>query len=197
MESLVDISVGRRQKQVDPAAFKSAMRQLTGGVTVITAGRGQDISGMTVTSFSSLSVEPPSVIVSIGRTASSWPLIEKHGVFGANILTSDQVEVAKRFTRQSGLNGAQRFLGLAWAPSRSGVPLLTNALAAFVCKVDQTIEYHTHFLLIANVLEVDLFAEKNGGLAYWNGQYHTLEGNEDVRILSDVSMPTARALREF
>ena len=54
--------------------FRSAMRHLTGGVSVITAGRGGDITGMTVTSVSSLSIEPASLIVSINRDASSWPV---------------------------------------------------------------------------------------------------------------------------
>ena len=52
-----------------PDDFRGAMRQLTGGVSVITAGRGKDISGMTVTSVSSLSVDPPALIVSVNRTA--------------------------------------------------------------------------------------------------------------------------------
>ncbi len=61
---------------------------LTGGVSVITVGRGRDITGMTVTSVSSLSVDPPSLIVSVNRSSSSWPLLEQYGFFGVNILTS-------------------------------------------------------------------------------------------------------------
>ena len=99
------------ETEVTASDFRSAMRQLTGGVSVITAGRGRDISGMTVTSVSSLSVDPPALIVSINREASSWPLVKRYGFFGVNILTSDQIDIAERFTGKGGLKGADRFAG--------------------------------------------------------------------------------------
>ena len=84
--------------EVTSGDFRSAMRQLTGGVSVVTAGRGRDISGMTVTSVSSLSVDPPALIVSINREASSWPLVKRYGFFGVSRLNADQVDLAERFT---------------------------------------------------------------------------------------------------
>src|SRR6476469_6021013 len=112
--------------EVSSGDFRSAMRRLAGGVSVITAGRGKDISGMTVTSVSSLSVEPPALIVSINRASSSWPLVKRYGFFGVNILNSDQVEIAERFTGKGGLKGADRFAGAEWTTRASGVPLLTG-----------------------------------------------------------------------
>jgi flavin reductase (DIM6/NTAB) family NADH-FMN oxidoreductase RutF len=70
---------------VSSADFRGAMRHLTGGVSVITVGRGKDVSGMTVTSVTSLSVDPPTLLVSINRDASSFPLIRRYGAFGVNI----------------------------------------------------------------------------------------------------------------
>ena len=93
-------------RQVNSNDFRGAMRQLTGGVSVITAGHGSDISGMTVTSVSSLSVDPPALIVSINRSASSWPLLKRYGCFGVNTLTADQIDIAERFTGKDGLKGA-------------------------------------------------------------------------------------------
>ena len=97
------------EHQASSGDFRGAMRQLTGGVSVVTAGRGRDISGMTVTSVSSLSVDPAALIVSINRGASSWPLLKRYGIFGVNILTSDQLDIAERFTGKGGLKGAERF----------------------------------------------------------------------------------------
>ena len=91
--------------------FRGAMRHLAGGVSVITAGRGKDITGMTVTSVSSLSVDPPSLVVSINRASSSWPLLRRHGFFGVNILTADQLDIAERFTGKGGLKGAEHWTG--------------------------------------------------------------------------------------
>ena len=79
---------------VSSADFRGAMRHLTGGVSVITAGRGKDVTGMTVTSVASLSVDPPTLLVSINRDASSFPLIRRYGAFGVNILNADQLDVA-------------------------------------------------------------------------------------------------------
>src|SRR5437588_10723566 len=94
---------------VSSADFRSGMRHLAGGVSVITVGRGRDISGMTVTSVSSLSVDPPSLIVGINRSSSSWPLLKNYGFFGVNMLSADQLDVAERFTGKAGLKGADRF----------------------------------------------------------------------------------------
>src|ERR1700761_6591532 len=122
----IDRQVSKEQvsKEVSQDDFRGAMRQLTGGVSVITVGRGKEISGMTVTSVSSLSVDPPALIVSVNREASSWPVLKRHGFFGINILAADQLEIAERFSGKGGLKGAERFAGAQWTARVSGVPLL-------------------------------------------------------------------------
>jgi flavin reductase (DIM6/NTAB) family NADH-FMN oxidoreductase RutF len=169
--------------------FRGAMRHLTGGVSVITAGRGADISGMTVTSVSSLSVDPPSLIVSINRAASSWPLIKRLGVFGVNILTADQVEIAERFTGKGGLKGAARFAGAEWTTRASGVPLLVDALSAIDCEVEEIIERHSHAIVIGRVLDV-LSSQRTAALAYWHGEYVAIDREEDTARLAEVSLPS-------
>jgi flavin reductase (DIM6/NTAB) family NADH-FMN oxidoreductase RutF len=173
--------------------FRTAMRSLAGGVSVITVGRGNDLSGMTVTSVSSLSVEPAALIVSINRGASSWPLLQKHGVFGVNILSADHVDVAERFSGIGGLRGAERFAGSEWVSLVSGVPLLAGALAVFDCEVEHVVERHSHAIVIGRVLDLRVSPGKPA-LTYWQGQYIALDQNEDAARLADVSLPSARAL---
>ena len=192
MNSVVrNIAIAREVSSID---FRGAMRQLTGGVSVITAGRGKDISGMTVTSVSSLSVEPAALIVSINREASSWPLVKRHGFFGVNILTSDQIDVAERFTGKGGLKGAARFAGAEWVTRASGVPLLVGALAAIDCEVEDVIERHSHAIVIGRVLDLQL-STRTAALAYWQGQYVAIDRDEDAIRLAEVSVPGPRALR--
>ena len=148
--------------EVSSDEFRGAMRHLAGGVSVITAGRGRDISGMTVTSVSSLSVDPPALIVSINREASSWPLVKRYGFFGVNILTSDQIDIAERFTGKGGLKGAARFAGADWTTRASGVPLLVGALAAIDCEVEDVVERHSHAIVIGRVLDVAVSAAYSG-----------------------------------
>jgi flavin reductase (DIM6/NTAB) family NADH-FMN oxidoreductase RutF len=184
------------EAEVKASDFRSAMRQLTGGVSVITAGKGRDISGMTVTSVSSLSFEPASLIVSLNRESSSWPLVKRYGFFGVNILTSDQVAIAERFTGKGGLKGADRFTGAQWITRASGVPLLDDALAAIDCEVEDVIERHSHAIVIGRVLDVAVSA-RTAALAYWQGRYVAIDQDEDAVKLAEVSVPAPRTARKF
>jgi len=183
-------------REVSAGDFRSAMRHLTGGVSVITAGRGTDITGMTVTSVSSLSVDPPALIVSVNRESSSWPVLQRHGVFGVNILTSDQLDIAERFAGKGGLKGADRFAGAQWFKRASGALLLAGALAAIDCEVEDVIERHSHAIVIGRVLDMQL-SSRTAALAYWQGQYVAIDRDEDAARLAEVSVPAPRARREF
>jgi len=179
---------------IAPDDFRGAMRHLTGGVSVITAGRGSEITGMTVTSVASLSVEPATLIVSINREASSWPLVQRLGFFGVNILAAGQIEVAERFTGKGGLKGADRFAGAQWITRVSGVPLLAGALAAIDCAVEEIVERHSHAIVIGRVLDI-VSSGHTAALAYWQGRYVAVDQDEDVARLAEVGLPLAHARR--
>ena len=183
------------ETEVTSGDFRNAMRQLTGGVSVITAGRGRDISGMTVTSVSSLSVDPPALIVSINREASSWPLVKRYGFFGVSILTSDQIDIAERFTGKGGLKSADRFAGARWTTRASGVPLLVGALAAIDCEVEDIVERHSHAIVIGRVLD-DAVSPRTAALAYWQGRYVAIDQDEDAAKLAEVSVPVRKTARK-
>src|SRR6266849_7338235 len=178
-------------REVASGDFRSAMRHLAGGVSVITVGRGKDITGMTVTSVSSLSVDPPTLIVSINRESSSWPLLKRHGFFGVNILTADQLDIAERFTGKDGLKGAARFAGAQWITRVSGVPLLVGALAAIDCEVEDIVERHSHAIVIGRPLAMKL-SPRTAALAYWQGEYAAIDRDEDAIKLAEVSLPLRR-----
>lgn len=188
---LLDVSIDRRISADD---FRSAMRRLAGGISVITAGEGRDISGMTVTSVTSLSVDPPTLIVCVNREASSWPLVKRYGFFGVNILTADQSDIAERFSGKGGLKGADRFVGAQWSAGVSGVPLLADALAAIDCEVEDVIERHSHAIIIGRVLDVTV-STRTAALAYWQGQYVAIDRDEDALKLAEVGVPGRRAVR--
>ena len=184
------------EREISSADFRSAMRHLTGGVSVITVGHGRDITGMTVTSVSSLSVDPPTLIVSINRESSSWPLLKRHGFFGVNILTADQIDIAERFTGKGGLKGADRFAGARWTTGASGVPLLVGALSAIDCEAEDIIERHSHAIVIGRVLDIQL-SSRTAALAYRQGQYVAIDQNEDAVKLAEVKPSGPRAKPEM
>jgi flavin reductase (DIM6/NTAB) family NADH-FMN oxidoreductase RutF len=175
-------------RDVSSDDFRGAMRHLAGGVSVITVGRGKEITGMTVTSVSSLSVDPPTLIVSVNREASSWPVLKRHGFFGINILAADQLEIAERFSGKGGLKGAERFAGAQWVTRRSGAPLLAGALAAIDCEVEEAIERHSHAIVIGRVLDIQASGQ-TAALAYWQGRYVAVDQDEDAARLAEVSVP--------
>lgn len=175
------------------ADFRAAMRRLAGGVSVITVGQGNDITGMTVTSVSSLSVDPPTLIVCINRDSSSWPILVRHRVFGVNILNAQQIEIAERFSGKGGVKGVERFAGAQWTPRSSGVPLLVDALASIDCEVEDIIDRHSHGIVIGRVLDTRTSSDK-GALGYWKGQYVAIDQDDDAVKLADVSLPTRRTL---
>ena len=183
-------SLDPMSESVPPAdRFRGAMRHLAGGVSVITVGRGQDITGMTVTSVSSLSVEPPTLIVSVNLNSSSWPLFRRYGAFGVNILNAVQLSLAERFSGKDGVKGADRFAGASWTTrGATGVPLLVGALAAFECEVENVIERHSHAIVIGRVLDLHT-SEAAGALVYWRGGYVAVDQDDDFRKLAEFSVP--------
>jgi len=155
---------------VPSTEFRNAMRQLAGGVCVITVGRGTDISGMTVTSVSSLSIEPTAVSVNVNRNSSSWLLMQRHGVFGVNVLGFDQGDVARRFSGQAGVKGAARYAGSDWITRETGVRLLADAPVALECEIQQTIEHGSHAIVIGRIVGTYAVPDR-GALVYWRGDY--------------------------
>ncbi|MEY8843068.1 flavin reductase family protein, partial [Cribrihabitans sp. XS_ASV171] len=122
-------------REIEPAEFTRAMRQQIGHCTVITAGEGEDRSGLVVTSGISLSAEPPQVLFCLNRDASTWPLIAKYRCFGWSSLGAEHREIAERFAGFGGVSGAGRYQGADWVTAQTGAPLLKGAPVAFDCEV--------------------------------------------------------------
>lgn len=159
----------RRAPHADAATVKQAMRCMAGGVTVITAGQGDDRTGATVTSATALSMDPPTMIVNINKTSSSWPVISRHGHFCVNILSADQQAVADRFAGIGGIKGTARYDGARWTTLVSGAPVLAAALAAIDCEVEEIIERHSHAIILGRALATLTGAGQS--LIYANGGY--------------------------
>ncbi len=153
--------------------FRSGMRELAGGVSVITVGEGEDRTGFTATSVTSLSVDPPSLLVCVNRGASAWPALDRHGAFAVNLLRAEHTAIAERFSGRGGLKGAARYADASWTRLATGAPILEDALAAFDCEVEETIERHSHAIVIGKVMEVHL-AQDADALVYWRGAYEGL-----------------------
>ncbi|MFN0264057.1 flavin reductase family protein [Tepidamorphus sp. 3E244] len=159
----------------DTATFERfclAMRELAGGVCVVTSGRGDMRTGLTATSVTSLSAEPPSLLVCIHRASSMLEALRETGAFAVNMLAHDQQAIADRFAGRCGRFGAERYDGAQWRELSTGSSILTGALANLDCRVEQITEWHTHAIVVGSV---EAIAEPGGNapLVYWRGGYST------------------------
>lgn len=165
---------------IEPARedFRIAMRELAGGVSVVTLGQDERRTGFTATSVSSLSLEPPTVIVCVNRRSSSWPLLREADSFGINVLSASHRELAHRFAGGGGIEGLARYEGAQWVAAITGAPLLADALAAFDCSIEEIIERHSHAIVIGRV-EAVRRRSGGGALLCWRGDYDQLGWSQD------------------
>ncbi|ABD05713.1 Flavin reductase-like, FMN-binding [Rhodopseudomonas palustris HaA2] len=158
-------------------SFKAAMRHLAGGVSIVTSGQDDERNGITATSVSSLSAEPPALIACINRSCALLPVIRERGTFGVNILAAGHRDLADRFAGRHGVRGAERYADGDWIELVTGAPLLSDALAAIDCTVDSIIDWNSHALVIGRVEAVQLGGASQA-LVYWRGGYHDIGGTE-------------------
>jgi 3-hydroxy-9,10-secoandrosta-1,3,5(10)-triene-9,17-dione monooxygenase reductase component len=146
------------------ANFRTVLGRLPTGVVIVTGGDPDAPSGLVVGSFMSVSLDPPLVVVSPAKTSTSWPAIEAGGFFCANVLHSDQTDLARTFSR----SGGDKFAGVSWRPAPvTGAPLLEGVAAWIDCRIHQTIEAGDHQLVLGEVQE--LAVETDGGALVFHG----------------------------
>jgi flavin reductase (DIM6/NTAB) family NADH-FMN oxidoreductase RutF len=164
----------RVQREVTIECFRRAMRELAGGVAVVTVGQGPEQTGFTATSVESLSVEPPRLLVCISETASSWKQLQTWPYFGVNILRAGHRLLADQFAGRSGLQGQDRYHGANWTRlSNDGAAILEDALAGVDCVVEEILLRHGHAIVIGQVRTILLHADGQP-LLYWQGAYRDI-----------------------
>jgi flavin reductase (DIM6/NTAB) family NADH-FMN oxidoreductase RutF len=164
------------QDHVDIADFRAAMRLIVGNVSVITAGMGDERSGLVVISMVSLSADPPKVIACVNRASSTWSVIERFGHFGVSSLAAHHQPVAERFSGFGGIKGPDRYAGAEWITLVTGASLLKDASAVFDCRLDEMIDRGTHSIIVGSVAAVKT-NDRHEALLYWRGGYRPLKGD--------------------
>lgn len=136
------------------------------GVTVVTT-LGDDGAplGLVVNSFSSVSLDPPLVLWSIGLESPSRPAFIRHPGFAINIMGADAKEKTMQFARPS----ENKFAGIDWEPGQHGVPVLADAIATLECETHKRIECGDHEILIGKVLQID--RNEGNPLLFHRGQF--------------------------
>jgi len=157
---------------VSPDELKESMRCWTTGVAVVTSKFEQELQGMTVNSFISISIDPPFVAVTLANATRTKNLVDRSNIFGITILSVDQENISDRFSGRIP-DGENRFKDLQYFQLDSGVPLITGGLAFFECDVKFKYPMKDSTLFIGEVQK----AQKNVGspLLYHNRQYRKIK----------------------
>ena len=154
---------------MDPHDFRRCCGQFATGIAVacITGPDGSP-HGLTINSFTSVSLAPPLILICIGHESALRDLFRQQARFGLSFLRAEQRDLSIQFATR----GRDRFQGVNWHTGPSGVPLLSDSLAAMECAIEQTITAGDHDILIARVAH----ASVHGGhpLLYFNSAYAAL-----------------------
>lgn len=137
---------------IDVAAFRGVFSNLAGAVSVLTVGQGDERTGLTATSVSAFSAEPPTVSIHVNTDSSSWQAIQRHERFCINVLAAGQDVVAENFAGRGGIKGPDRYAQANWTTLESGAPVLEGALANIDCVLDEAIVRHSHAIVIGRIL---------------------------------------------
>ena len=149
-------------------AIKGAMRRLAATVTIISTGDGNERHGMTATAVTSVTTDPPALLICVNKSASLHPVLATGTRFCINLLKDSHADVAGVFGGK--LQGPARFGTGDWAVNGHGVPYLTDAQANLFCKVDGLMLYGTHTIFVGLVEDVRLFGDISP-LIYQDGRY--------------------------
>ncbi|BCH28942.1 hypothetical protein MesoLjLc_08720 [Mesorhizobium sp. L-8-10] len=162
--------------QMPPVAvddFKQAMRNLAGGVAIVATGADSGRRGMTVTAVTSVSAEPPCLLVCVNRSAEAHDVIVANGRFSVNLLDVDHKELALRFAGQDGTKGASRFDEGRWGTGALDLPVLEDALCAIECELMASHVVGSHSMFVGSIVGVDSRAGEP--LVNFQGRLQTLE----------------------
>lgn len=166
MQDLDALSAQRAAALADH--FRQSMRRLASAVSVVASEHNGEWVGMSATSVTSLSLDPPSLLVCINKAAGMMAALEEGKLFSVNILQRGHEGVSVAFGTPE--RRLERFRDGNWFTSESGVPVMGDALSAIECRIDKLVEYGSHMIVIGLVEAVNQ-GDGVHPLIYCDGKY--------------------------
>jgi flavin reductase (DIM6/NTAB) family NADH-FMN oxidoreductase RutF len=149
--------------------FRRACGRFATGVTIASVLDPQGVPhGLTVSSFTSVSLNPPLILICLGHDVTIIDLFRASSYFGINVLAENQRDLSERFARKN----HDRFNGLAWHRGETGVPLLPGTLASIECAVDQRITAGDHDIFVGEMVSARV--ADGQPLVHFASRYRTL-----------------------
>jgi flavin reductase (DIM6/NTAB) family NADH-FMN oxidoreductase RutF len=154
---------------MDSREIRNIMGHFATGVTIVTTrdSAGSPF-GLTVNSFTSLSLNPPLVVVCIDKAAQCYSCFEESKVFAVNVLSEDQEELSSRFATK----GIEKFGEIKWHRGENNVPLLDGSIGTIECKIVNSYEGGDHTIYLGEIVSAN--ATEDRPLLFFKGKYHRL-----------------------
>jgi flavin reductase len=158
---------------VDTTLLRRALGAFATGVTVVTVG-GDTPHGMTANSFTSVSLDPPLVLISVGRGAVMHDILDESGHFAVSVLGAHQEPVARHFADRRRPLGIAQFDAVDWLPGPfTGAPLIDGAIAHFECDLWRSYDGGDHTIFIGKLLSLDRPSDHEA-LLFFNGRFRQI-----------------------
>ncbi|NKX55717.1 flavin reductase [Arthrobacter mobilis] len=164
-----DVVVDSLSGEPDPEIMKGFNRQFVTGVTVVTTKDGGIPKGLAVNAYSSVSLEPPLVMVCVQKTSSTYPALFASTHLGINILSNQQKETVATFASKA----ADKFAEIAWHEGPNGSPLIDNSSAALEAEIRERFQAKTHTIFICRVRHAEV--SEASPMVYQAGRFYDSE----------------------
>lgn len=155
-----------------PDLFKTGMRRLAGAVCLVTIDAGGQRQGLIATAVTSLSADPPSLLVCVNETASIFEAMSRAEHFCVNVLSRDQEDVGMRFASPTDREG--RFDTGTWRTLTTGAPALEGAQVSFDCRAAAASDFGTHRVFFGEILALTTWTTPLDPLLYHDGAFRAL-----------------------
>lgn len=161
-----------------PDEFRQVMGHFATGISVVTTWDGAKPAGITVNAFSSVSLEPPLVMVALDRSRFITPMVRDAGRYAVSILGADQQALSDCFAHAPVSPGREDFCGASWTPGPTGLPRIDGAIASLECTIVETFEAGDHDLFIGRVDSLQRHRDDALPLLYFRRQYLRVDRGE-------------------
>ncbi|THV13650.1 flavin reductase [Rhizobium rhizophilum] len=153
------------------AAYRNGMARLAAAVTIVTTDGPAGRAGFAATAVTSVSDNPPTLLVCLNKGSSAYPAVSSNGLVSVNVLAIEHEPVSRLFGGKTPVD--ERFAAATWETTETGTPRLADALVCFECRISEVHDGSTHDVLFCEVLDITT-REDGQALVYFDRAYRTV-----------------------
>jgi flavin reductase (DIM6/NTAB) family NADH-FMN oxidoreductase RutF len=158
--------------EIDTRTFRNICGRFATGVTIVTTRDSEELQGMTVNAFSSLSLEPMLILFCADHRTRTYQAVHESRIFAVNILSVEQQELSDVFAGRTGKDGSERFNNVRFETAVTGAPILADCIGYFDCRVVDELPGGDHTIFVGQVEAAEMFDGEP--LLFYAGKYRRM-----------------------